>query len=96
MQDSLTAAARFLSFSDIELEKTLRWLELPHHHVVFADSERYPQQLRATEDYPGLLFIVGDPDCLHSFQVAVVGSRQHSGMENAGGDYSVRSLPLAV
>jgi len=33
-------AARFLSFSDIELEKTLRWLELPHHHVVFADSER--------------------------------------------------------
>ncbi|QMB04426.1 DNA-protecting protein DprA [Citrobacter freundii] len=71
-------AARFLSFSDIELEKTLRWLELPHHHVVFADSERYPPQLRATEDYPGLLFIVGDPDCLHSFQVAVVGSRQHS------------------
>ncbi|MEG1423083.1 DNA-protecting protein DprA [Citrobacter sp.] len=69
---------RFLSFSEIELEKTLRWLELPHHHVVFADSARYPAQLRATEDYPGLLFVVGDPDCLHSFQIAVVGSRQHS------------------
>ena len=25
---------RFLAFSEQSLEKTLRWLELPHHHLV--------------------------------------------------------------
>lgn len=71
-------ARRFLTFSDLTLEKTLRWLEQPNHHFVVADSEHYPPQLRAIEDYPGVLFVAGTPACLHSFQVAVVGSRQHS------------------
>ncbi|MDU3160474.1 MAG: DNA-protecting protein DprA, partial [Hafnia alvei] len=71
-------ARRFLTFSDLTLEKTLRWLEQPNHHFVVADSEHYPPQLRAIEDYPGVLFVAGAPACLHSFQVAVVGSRQHS------------------
>jgi DNA protecting protein DprA len=71
-------ARRFLTFSDLTLEKTLRWLEQPNHHFVVADSEHYPRQLRAIEDYPGVLFVVGNPACLRSFQVAVVGSRQHS------------------
>ncbi|MBJ4957616.1 DNA-protecting protein DprA [Salmonella enterica subsp. enterica serovar Goldcoast] len=69
---------RFQAFSEQSLEKTLRWLELPHHHLVFADSKYFPPQLRAIEDYPGVLFIAGRPECLHSFQVAVVGSRQYS------------------
>ena len=46
---------RFLAFSEQSLEKTLRWLELPHHHLVFADSKYFPPQLRAIEDYPGVL-----------------------------------------
>lgn len=33
--------------------KTLRWLEQPNHHFVVADSEHYPPQLRAIEDYLG-------------------------------------------
>ncbi|MBJ3593862.1 DNA-protecting protein DprA [Salmonella enterica subsp. enterica serovar Saintpaul] len=71
-------AARFLTFSEQALEKTLRWLELPNHHLIVADSKHYPPQLRAIEDYPGVLFVVGHPECLHSFQIAVVGSRDHS------------------
>lgn len=46
-------ARRFLTFSDLTLEKTLRWLEQPNHHFVVADSEHYPPQLRAIEDYLG-------------------------------------------
>ena len=71
-------AERFLTFPESTLDKTLRWLELPYHYLIVADSMHYPSQLRAIEDYPGVLFVVGNPECLHSFQVAVVGNRQHS------------------
>ena len=56
---SSSQAKRFLTFPAIEVEKTLRWLELPHHHVVLADSDDYPAALRATEDYPGALLVCG-------------------------------------
>lgn len=75
---SSSQAKRFLTFPAIEVEKTLRWLELPHHHVVLADSDDYPAALRATEDYPGALLVCGSPQCLHDFQLAVVGSRTPS------------------
>ncbi|ECG8592357.1 DNA-protecting protein DprA [Salmonella enterica subsp. salamae] len=71
-------AERFLQFPVAALEETLRWLELPQHHFICADSEAYPPQLRAIEDYPGVIFIDGDPASLHSCQLAVVGSRTHS------------------
>lgn len=75
---SPSQATRFLTFPEKELERTLRWLELPHHHLLLADSEDYPAQLRAIEDYPGAVFVVGSPRCLHDFQLAVVGSRTPS------------------
>lgn len=48
------------------------------HHLIPADSEFYPPQLLATTDYPGALFVEGELHALHSFQLAVVGSRAHS------------------
>ncbi|WP_201286851.1 DNA-processing protein DprA, partial [Klebsiella pneumoniae] len=54
------------------------WLEQPNHHLIPADSEFYPPQLLATTDYPGALFVEGELHALHSFQLAVVGSRAHS------------------
>lgn len=56
---SPSQATRFLTFPEKELEKTLRWLESPHHDLLLADSEDYPAQLRAIEDYPGAVFVVG-------------------------------------
>lgn len=71
-------AERFLQLPAGVLDETLRWLELPQHHFLCADSEIYPPQLRAIDDYPGAIFIDGDLACLHTCQLAVVGSRSHS------------------
>ncbi|POT54483.1 DNA-protecting protein DprA [Citrobacter amalonaticus] len=71
-------AERFLTFPDKDLEDTLRWLENPQHHLLIADNDNYPAQLHAIDDYPGALFVAGEPECLNHFQLAVVGSRVHS------------------
>ncbi|HFZ8996866.1 TPA: DNA-protecting protein DprA [Citrobacter freundii] len=71
-------ADRFLTFSVSELDKSLRWLETPEHHLITADCPEYPAQLRAIADYPGALFVAGDPHCLALFQLGVVGSRMPS------------------
>ena len=75
---SPSQAKRFLGFPDDELEQTLLWLEQPHHHLLLADCDSYPSQLRAIDDYPGALLVAGDLQCLHHFQLAVVGSRTPS------------------
>ncbi|MWP02474.1 DNA processing protein DprA, partial [Escherichia coli] len=74
----LRQAQRFLSFPRKSIESSLCWLEQPNHHLIPADSEFYPPQLLATTDYPGALFVEGELHALHSFQLAVVGSRAHS------------------
>lgn len=68
-------ARRFFLLSEDELSKTLNWLAQPQHHLLLADDEAYPPQLRATEDYPGALFVAGDLASLRNDQLAVVGSR---------------------
>ena len=75
---TLRQAQRFLSFPRKSIESSLCWLEQPNHHLIPADSEFYPPQLLATTDYPGALFVEGELHALHSFQLAVVGSRAHS------------------
>ena len=75
---TLRQAQRFLSFPRKSIESSLCWLEQPNHHLIPADSEFYPPQLLATTDYPGALFVAGELQALHSFQLAVVGSRAHS------------------
>lgn len=71
-------ARRFLAMSPREIEESLVWLEQPQHHLILACEPLYPQPLRAIADYPGALFIKGDPGVLVSQQLAVVGSRAHS------------------
>ncbi|WET41048.1 DNA-protecting protein DprA [Citrobacter enshiensis] len=75
---SIRQAERFLTLPQKELDIALDWLAQPHHYFITAESKHYPQQLRAIEDYPGALFVAGDPECLSSPQLAVVGSRSHS------------------
>lgn len=75
---SIRQAERFLTLPQKELDIAQDWLARPHHYFITAESKHYPQQLRAIEDYPGALFVAGEPECLDSIQLAVVGSRSHS------------------
>ncbi|MDA8480823.1 DNA-protecting protein DprA [Citrobacter sp. Awk 4] len=75
---SIRQAERFLTLPQKELDIALDWLARPHHYFITAESQHYPPQLRAIEDYPGAFFVAGEPECLDSVQLAVVGSRSHS------------------
>src|SRR5690554_4373836 len=56
--------------------QALRWLEMPHHHVLLHDMPQYPALLKETGGAPPLLFVQGDPSILEKPQIAIVGSRR--------------------
>ena len=57
------------------LERDLRWLEAPGHHLLTADDPCYPPQLAATKGAPVALFVEGELSVLSLPQLAIVGSR---------------------
>lgn len=69
---------QFIGFSERELENSYLWLEQTGHHLLTVDSPLYPEQLRATEDFPAALLIAGNLPLLAKNQLAVVGSRNLS------------------
>lgn len=75
---SVTQVARFFAFCGDELERSLMWLEQPGNHLLTADHPQYPALLRTFPDYPGALFVKGNPEFLTTVQLAVVGSRAPS------------------
>ncbi len=75
---STKQAQRFFALNESELQRNLAWLEQPENHLLTADDPRYPPLLRTIPDYPGALFIKGNPEALNTVQLAVVGSRAPS------------------
>jgi DNA processing protein len=69
---------RFFAPDESELERSLMWLEQPGNHLLTADHPLYPPLLRTIPDYPGALFVKGNPEALNTVQLAVVGSRAPS------------------
>ncbi|MBG0522818.1 DNA-protecting protein DprA [Enterobacter cloacae] len=69
---------RFFVLNESELQRNLAWLEQPENHLLTADDPRYPPLLRTIPDYPGALFVKGNPEALNSVQLAVIGSRAPS------------------
>jgi DNA processing protein len=67
------------------IEQDLRWLEQPGHYFIPHTSEDYPSLLRDAQNPPAALFVAGDPTCLWSPQIAIVGARSASsaGIDNA-------------
>jgi len=67
------------------LASDFRWLELPGHHLITFDDERYPALLHDMSSPPAALFVDGDAECLWRPQLAIVGSRNPTagGIENA-------------
>ena len=59
-----------------EIDRELRCLERPDHHLLVLSSPRYPPLLKQIATVPLGLFVRGDPDVLMTQQVAVVGSRK--------------------
>src|SRR5690348_1430104 len=67
------------------IERDLDWLAAPDHHLIVAASEDFPALLRDAANPPAALFVAGDPVCLWSAQIAIVGARSASagGLANA-------------
>lgn len=67
------------------IERDLRWLDAPAHHLLTLDDEDYPPGLRPLQDAPAALYVAGDPSLLWHAQIAVVGSRNPTagGRDNA-------------
>lgn len=72
--------ADFSVFSQIDqknLEQTVNWLDaMPSNQVICYTDERYPYLLRQISSAPLILYACGDPELLHSKQIAIVGSRK--------------------
>ncbi|XNM86603.1 DNA-processing protein DprA [Escherichia coli] len=73
---TLRQAQRFL-FPRKSIESSLCWLEQPNHHLI-PRTANLSSSTSGDADYPGALFVEGELHALHSFQLAVVGSRAHS------------------
>ena len=71
-------AERFFAPDENELERSLMWLEQPDNQLLTAHDPLYPPLLRTIPDYPGALFVKGNPEALNTIQLDVVGSRAPS------------------
>ncbi|HDT4958767.1 TPA: DNA-protecting protein DprA [Enterobacter kobei] len=75
---SAKQASRFFALEESELERSLKWLEMPGYHLLTANHPLYPPLLRTIPDYPGALCVKGNLATLNTVQLAVVGSRAPS------------------
>jgi DNA processing protein len=67
------------------IEATIGWLAEPGHHLLTLADAHYPAALLALHDPPPLLYLNGNPDCLHRPILSIVGARSATtgGRENA-------------
>lgn len=83
------ATARYLAAPDwAAVQRDLDWAANPGRHILAWEQPDYPRLLREIPDPPPLLFVQGRLDCLHSPQLALVGSRNPS----AGGRETAQAL----
>ncbi|MGK3359494.1 DNA-protecting protein DprA [Enterobacter kobei] len=75
---SAKQAIRFFALEESELERSLKWLEMPGNPLLTANHPFYPPLLRTIPDYPGALCVKGNLATLNTVQMAVVGSRAPS------------------
>jgi DNA processing protein len=70
-------AARYhlLNPDPTQLAADLRWIESSGVRLLASTDPHYPQQLLQLPDAPAVLFVLGDPQTLHTSQLAMVGAR---------------------
>ncbi|NDY95890.1 DNA-processing protein DprA [Wenzhouxiangella limi] len=74
------------------MQRCLDWLAPEDHHLITLEDDYYPPLLRDIADPPPALFVAGQPDCLLSPQLAIVGSRNAT----AGGLDHARSFAATL
>ncbi|MFK5984269.1 MAG: DNA-processing protein DprA [Pseudomonadota bacterium] len=57
------------------VEQDLSWSEQTQHTLLSCTDKNYPQLLQQQENFPMMLYIMGNPDLLKDMQIAMVGSR---------------------
>ncbi len=63
------------------VDEQLNWQTLsPNHHIILFTDSHYPPGLREIADPPTLLYLHGNPETLHTPQIAMVGSRSPTPM----------------
>ncbi|HLT63052.1 MAG TPA: DNA-processing protein DprA [Pseudohongiella sp.] len=55
--------------------EALQWADHPGNYILLASDPDYPQILKQIPDYPPLLFVRGDLQCLKRPMLAIVGAR---------------------
>jgi DNA processing protein len=67
------------------VERAMAFSEKPHQHIITCRDSRYPALLKEIHTAPVVLYVKGDPLCLHLPQIAMVGSRKPTliGQENS-------------
>ena len=67
------------------LERSVEWMQQPHHYIITLQDSAYPARLKELPDSPILLYIKGNIEALSQPQIAIVGSRNptHTGRELA-------------
>ena len=67
------------------IDNTLTWLAEPQRDLIAYDDARYPDTLRAMDDPPLALFVMGNTELLHYPSLAMVGTRHPTpgGAQNA-------------
>jgi DNA processing protein len=74
-----------LKVPEAEVEKVLRWLEQPQHHLIAYGDLSYPYLLTKIDHPPPFLSVCGHLEVLSEPQLGMVGCRNmsHYGAENA-------------
>lgn len=89
------ARAAITTPDEAAIERDLRWLGAAENHFIPFDSEDFPSLLREAQNPPAALFVAGDPACLWSPQIAVVGARSSSGAGLANARVFARDFVMA-
>lgn len=68
-----------------QVEQLVASVAQQHAQILLADSNDYPPLLRASDDYPVILYVKGNLEALHLPVIAMVGSRKasRSGLRHA-------------
>ncbi len=70
------------------IDADIEWIEANNATLISCTSPEYPQLLVCTSRAPAALYVLGDPNALHTSQLAMVGSRSPT----AGGRETAREF----
>jgi DNA processing protein len=90
-----TARALATGAPDEAIERALRWLEEPNHHLVTLGGPHFPRALLDISDPPNVLYVIGRLELLNAQSFAIVGSRNATSLGMRDAESLARALSEA-